>query len=88
MPPLRRKRKSKICAPTTVLFTQDKNEDGEKQLCVFAQCHYSGHVHGPIWGHSDASVRRCLASMKNECPCGRRFHKKRLTEGSRILNDR
>lgn len=79
--PLRRKRKSKSHAPAVVLFTQAANEDGKKQLCVMAQCTYGGAVAGPIWGHSPASVSKCLMTLTQQCDCGRRYHKRRYTEG-------
>lgn len=81
MAPLRRKRKSRTTAPACVLFTQKRNEAGQKQLCVYAQCVYGGTTAGPIWGHAAASVSKCLAVLTGKCDCGRRFHKRRYTEG-------
>jgi hypothetical protein len=81
MPPLRRRRKSKVCAPATVCFTQARNESGQRQPCVFAQCHYAGDTVGPVWGHGERSVRRALKTLSERCQCGRRFHRKRFTEG-------
>jgi hypothetical protein len=82
---LRRKRKSKTTAPACVFFTQAKNEDGHKQLCVFAECTYGGTRAGPIWSHTSAAVSRCLATLSARCDCGRRFHKHRYTEGHRVV---
>jgi hypothetical protein len=82
--PLRRKRKSKIVAPATVFFTQFPNDRGHKQLCVFAECHYGGTRVGPVWSHSDAAIRRALATLTLKCDCGRSFHKNRYQEGHRI----
>jgi hypothetical protein len=79
--PLHRKRKSKIVAPATIYFTQGKNDDGDKQPCVYAECAYGGNRAGPIWGHSWASVTRCLAALSKKCDCGRVRHKQRYTEG-------
>lgn len=86
MPPIRRKRKSRTTAPAVVLFTQQKNEAGSKQLCVYAQCTYGGTQAGPIWGHTAASVNKCLATLSGKCDCGRKYHKHRFTEGIPIRN--
>lgn len=86
MPPLRKKRKSRTTAPAVVLFTQRRNPEGKKQLCVMAQCTYGGTISGPIWGHSTASVSKCLAIMSSKCDCGRKYHKHRFTEGVPIRN--
>ena len=82
MPPLRRKRKNK--APCTVLFGSSKNEDGHKQICVFVECSFSGCQAGPVWGHSDQSIRRALATLSKECDCPAKFHKGAYFEGHRI----
>jgi len=82
--PIRRKPKSKHNAPACVYFTQARNEDGDKQLCVYAECTYGGTRVGPVWSHTDAAVRRCLATLSSKCDCGRRFHKHRFTEGHRV----
>lgn len=85
MPPLRPKRKSKIVAPALVLFTQARNEEKKKQLCVFAECTYGGMRVGPIWSHTKAAVDRALATLSQQCDCGRRYHKHTRTEGVRIV---
>ena len=85
MPPLRRRRKSKTTAPAMVYFTQDRNEDGKKQLCVYVECTYSGRKAGPVWSHTKAAVDRCLAELTKRCDCGRRFHKHRFSEGARVV---
>lgn len=54
-------------------------------MCVYAECIYGGTVAGPVWAHTAASVRRCLATLTERCDCGRRFHKTKHTEGARIL---
>lgn len=82
--PIRRKPKSKHNAPACVYFTQARNEDGDKQLCVYAECTYGGTRVGPVWSHTDAAVRRCLATLSSKCDCGRRLHKHRFTEGHRV----
>ena len=85
MPPIRRKRRSRITAPATVLFTKAKNDKGQQQICVFAQCQFGGGVAGPIWSHTSAAVRRCLAALTQRCECGRKFHKAREYEGHRVM---
>jgi uncharacterized protein (DUF2461 family) len=78
----RRKRWKK--APSNVLYTSEDNEKGVNQPCVYVQCQLSEHSVGPIWGHSDASVKRALATLTTECECPARFHVVRDSEGARI----
>ena len=52
-------------APNTMQIPQD---------CVYAECLMSGDRVGPVWGHGDASVRRALATLTEECSCGATFH--------------
>lgn len=58
----------------TVELVGEKNKQGRLQDCVYVQCLESGHVTGPVWGHSAASVRRALAELTSECQCGATFH--------------
>lgn len=84
MPPLRRKRSKKV-ANSSVIFTQATNEDlGRKQLCVYAECHQSGMIIGPVWGHMDQSVRRVLAQLTHDCDCPARYHKAIEFKGHRV----
>lgn len=85
VPRFQKKRKSRTTAPATILFTQAKNEEGKKQLCVYAQCAYGGTVYGPVWSHSPNAVSRCLCELTKKCDCGRQYHKHRFTEGSRVV---
>ena len=85
MPPLRRKRKSRTIAPAIVYFTKAKNKDGQKQICVYAECVYGGTRYGPVWAHTRASVDRCLANLTKKCDCGRKYHKHRFSEGKRVM---
>ena len=78
---LRRKRKSKTTAPVTVYFTQAKNDQGHKQPAVYAECTYGDARAGPVWGHTRASVNRCLATLSKFCDCGRPYHAHKFTEG-------
>lgn len=84
--PLRRRRKSRYVAPATVHFTQARNEDGHRQLCVFAECAYGGTRVGPVWSHTAAAVRRCLATLTKNCDCGRGYHRHRYTEGHPVAS--
>lgn len=81
----RRKRKSRTHAPACVFFGQTKNAEGRTQLCVWAECQYAGGRVGPIFSHTDAAVRRALATLTSLCPCGRPYHRTRYTEGRRIV---
>lgn len=79
------RRKSRISALAIVHFTTAKNKRHSRQLCVYAECILSGVTAGPIWSHSAAAVRRCLATLTAKCECGRRFHKQQETTGARVL---
>jgi hypothetical protein len=81
----RRKPKSRIVAPASVIFTQAVNEKGHKQICVYAECAYGGTRVGPIWSHDVRAVKRALATLSSECGCGRKFHKQRYIEGYPII---
>lgn len=81
----RRKRKSKTTAPAVVTFTAARDAAcGDRRPCVMAECAYGGTKVGPVWGHSAAAVRVCLARLTAACDCGRRAHKSRYVEGSRV----
>jgi hypothetical protein len=82
MPRFKKRKKQK--APATVLFTSEKNDEGKRQTCVFAQCHFSGNGVGPIWGHSDASVKRALATLTEECDCPAQYHQNKEQQGKRL----
>jgi len=50
-----------------VEYTQQLNEDTERmQDCVVVTCTKCGDSQ-MSWGHGDASVRRCLALLSEEC---------------------
>lgn len=85
---MRRKRKSKVRAPAVVYYTRAKNEEGVMQLCVGVECIYGGTRFGPVWGHSTKAVNKALATLSGICGCGRRYHKKRFTEGHRVMTTR
>jgi len=80
-----KKKKKKTKAPATVLFTSEKNENGRRQKCVFAQCHFSGYGAGPVWGHGDNSVKKVLAQLTAECDCPARYHQNKEQQGKRII---
>jgi hypothetical protein len=79
------RRKSKVCANAIVYFTSARNEDDKKQICVYAACTYGGGRVGPVWGHSDQSIGRVLATLTKQCGCGRSFHRALYYEGKRVL---
>lgn len=87
MPPIRRKRKSKSKAPAVVHFTQGTNEGKKNQLCVYAECMYSGQYHGPVWSHTRQAVARVLAELSTRCDCGRKFHRHERSEGARVVTN-
>jgi hypothetical protein len=68
-------------APAVVHFTRSRNERGQNQLCVYAECLYSGVRVGPVWSHSKAAVSRVLATLTHSCDCGRPYHCHSFTEG-------
>ena len=48
-------------------YDEIENDDGHLVEGVAAVCSKCGHV-TESYGHSDCSVRRCLARMRHECP--------------------
>lgn len=50
-----------------VEYTSEENDYGTETDCVYVTCSRCDHeVHS--WGDGDASVKRCLAVMREECP--------------------
>jgi len=81
------KKRNKRVANSTVIFSTAMNgETGTRQLCVYAECHQSGRIIGPVWGHGDQSVRRVLAQLTGECDCPAMYHKAIEFRGKRIAN--
>ena len=58
----------------TVDYTEEENDDGRDQECVFVTCNETDQTVGPIWGQSEASVKRALATLTEECDCEAGFH--------------
>ena len=58
----------------TIEYASEENDDGIEVDCVYVTCTRSGDEVGPIWGHSEASVKRALATLSEECSCGAGFH--------------
>ncbi len=56
-------------------YTEEENDNGFEQPCVYAICNESGDSAGPIWGQGAESVKRALATLTEECTCGASFHK-------------
>ena len=50
-----------------ILYTQEENDDGYSQDCVYATCSKCGHE-TMSWGDSESSVKRCMVLMREECP--------------------
>lgn len=59
----------------TISFDLQENDNGIELDCVFATCNTSERVVGPIWGDGQASVKRALATLTDECNCGADFHR-------------
>lgn len=84
MPPLRRKRPPKRVS-ATIHFRHAKNENGHRQICVYAECDLAGAVVGPIWGHSEQTVKKAVATLTRECDCPAKFHRAQDFQGKRVL---
>lgn len=41
---------------------------------MFAECSEGIAIAGPIWGTNDASRKRALAQLTDECDCGATHH--------------
>ena len=80
---LKKRRRKK--APAIVHYTSETNDRGHKQICVIAECGWSNQRVGPIWGHTDAAVKRALATLSQQCECPARFHSKREVTGKRVV---
>lgn len=50
-------------------YSTEFNDDGIEVDCVVAICSRCGHE-TESWGDEPASVKRCFAVMKEECPNG------------------
>jgi hypothetical protein len=74
-------------APATVQFTTEENDEGRSQRCIYAWCQFTDIQVGPIWGHSERSIKRALATLTEECDCPARYHTRRETEGFRLDGD-
>lgn len=61
-------------AKAEIEYTSEENDSGFDQECVYANCCESGESVGPVWGQGDASVKRALAQLTEECGCGAKFH--------------
>jgi len=81
---LRRKKKNKK-APAMIAWSSATNDRDKVQKCIFATCLFSDQTVGPIWGHSDATMRRALATLTKECECPSKFHQAREFKGMRVV---
>ena len=50
-----------------IYYTSEINDRGFDTDCVVLCCQKCDHE-TQSWGHGDASVKRCLALMNEECP--------------------
>jgi hypothetical protein len=81
--PVRRRRLKKATA--TVYFRRTRNELEHKQICVYASCDLGGTLVGPVWGHSDRSVKRVTAELSQKCDCPAKFHRVQDYQGRRVV---
>jgi ribosomal protein S27E len=51
----------------SIEYSSTENDNGYETDCIFAECTKCGHV-TMSYGHSEESVKRCLALMNEECP--------------------
>lgn len=56
-----------------VEHTSEENEDGREQECIIVTCTKSGDE-AQAWGHSEASLKRALSELTEECSCGATWH--------------
>ena len=52
-----------------VEYSTDYNDENRELDCVVVTCNACGHSTSS-WGHSSASVKRCLVLLSEECPSG------------------
>ena len=78
-----RRRKSSA----TIHFVVRKNDKGHKQPCVFAECHASSAMVGPVWGQGESSIRRVLAQLSTECECPAAYHRHQESIGGRAYKN-
>ncbi len=71
--------------PATIFFKHAKNEKGNRQICVYAQCILSDKVVGPVWGHSAQSIKKAVSMLTRECDRPARFHRPQDFVGKRVL---
>ena len=53
--------------PCDIDESEEENEDGILVECIVATCSRCGHE-TMSFGTGEASIRRCLALMREECP--------------------
>lgn len=79
------RRRSRKTADATVYFTHAVSPEGKDQLCVRVKCHSSDVLVGPVWGHSEESVKRALAMLTQMCPCPSSYHRGKEFMGQRVV---
>lgn len=50
------------------------DEEGRKRSCIYAVCAESEESAGPVWGTGDASRKRALRMLTDQCGCGAIYH--------------
>jgi hypothetical protein len=78
------KPKNKRCAPAIIYFLKAKHPKKGRWPCAYAQCMYSGTLHGPTWSHSFGAITRLLSELTVRCDCGRPKHRFGGSEGQRV----
>ena len=51
----------------SISYDTETNDYGRDSDCVTATCSRCDHK-TMSWGHSEASIKRCLVLMREECP--------------------
>lgn len=69
-----------------VYFCRIPNEKGEQQSCVYVECGLEGTRVGPVWGHSDQSIRMAMAKLTEVCECPGKFHFAEEFKGQRVVS--
>lgn len=65
----------KVIHDASITVSEEENDEGFMQTCVYATCLETDEQVGPIWGDSHASVKRALATLTEESGCGADFHR-------------
>lgn len=61
-------------SPASILEDTEESDRGQERRCVYAVCSVTGDQAGPVWGTGEASRRRVLVMLTEECGCGAQWH--------------